>query len=59
MTIPTPPYAALDGILRRATHLILDFDGPVCALYAHKPPDFCNHGGRYKQLRPGRVHISE
>jgi len=34
MTIPTPPYAALDGILRRARHLLLDFDGPVCTLYA-------------------------
>jgi len=37
MTIPTPPYAALDGILRRARHLLLDFDGPICTLYAHKP----------------------
>jgi beta-phosphoglucomutase-like phosphatase (HAD superfamily) len=37
MTIPTPPYAALDGILRRARHLLLDFDGPLCTLYAHEP----------------------
>ena len=37
MTIPTPPYAAMDGILRRTRHLILDFDGPVCTLYARKP----------------------
>jgi len=37
MTIPTPPYAALDDILRRARHLLLDFDGPVCTLYAHEP----------------------
>lgn len=38
MTIPTPQYAALDGILRRAKHLILDFDGPVCSLYHRQPP---------------------
>jgi beta-phosphoglucomutase-like phosphatase (HAD superfamily) len=37
MTIPTPPYAALDGIRRRARHLLLDFDGPFCTLYAHEP----------------------
>ncbi|HTE83365.1 MAG TPA: hypothetical protein VK821_01370 [Dehalococcoidia bacterium] len=37
MTNPTTPDAALDGILRRARHLLLDFNGPVCTLYAHQP----------------------
>jgi hypothetical protein len=36
MTIPTPPHAALDGILRRARHLLLEIDGAVCTLYARK-----------------------
>jgi hypothetical protein len=34
MTNPYPEHAVLDGILRRAKHLILDFDGPVCSLYS-------------------------
>lgn len=46
MTNPTPPYAALDGILRRARHLILDFDGPVCSLYAHEPARLAADGLR-------------
>jgi hypothetical protein len=37
MTNPTTPDAALDGILQQARHLLLDFNGPVCALYAHQP----------------------
>jgi beta-phosphoglucomutase-like phosphatase (HAD superfamily) len=38
MTTPTPPFAALDDILARTRHLLLDFDGVVCRLYATHPP---------------------
>ncbi len=32
-----PPFAALDAILIRTRHLLLQFDGPVCDPYAHQP----------------------
>jgi len=35
MSIP-PPFVALDAILIRARHLLLEFDGPVCDPYAHE-----------------------
>jgi beta-phosphoglucomutase-like phosphatase (HAD superfamily) len=31
------PFAALDEILRRARHLLIDFDGPICSLFAGTP----------------------
>jgi beta-phosphoglucomutase-like phosphatase (HAD superfamily) len=37
MTTPTPPFAALDEILARTSHLLLDFEGVVCRLYAGRP----------------------
>ncbi len=37
MTTPIPPFAALDDILARTGHLLLDFDGVVCHLYAAHP----------------------
>jgi len=37
MTTPTPPFAALDDILAHTRHLLLDFDGVVCRLYAGRP----------------------
>jgi hypothetical protein len=37
MTAPTPPFAALDAILARTRHLLLDFDGVICHLYAGQP----------------------
>jgi beta-phosphoglucomutase-like phosphatase (HAD superfamily) len=37
MNDPAPPFAALDGILRQTRHLLLDFDGPVCDLWAAHP----------------------
>lgn len=37
MTTPTPPFAVIDGILARTRHLLLDFDGVVCRLYAANP----------------------
>ncbi len=32
-----PPFAALDDILSQTRHLLLDFDGPVCSLFAGTP----------------------
>ena len=37
MNDPAPPFAALDDILRQARHMLLDFDGPVCDLWAGHP----------------------
>jgi beta-phosphoglucomutase-like phosphatase (HAD superfamily) len=37
MNDPAPPFAALDDILRQTRHLLLDFDGPVCDLWAGHP----------------------
>jgi beta-phosphoglucomutase-like phosphatase (HAD superfamily) len=37
MTNPTQPAAELDAIIRRARNLLLDFNGPVCELYARQP----------------------
>jgi beta-phosphoglucomutase-like phosphatase (HAD superfamily) len=34
MTDPIPPFSDLDGVLRQARHLLIDFDGPVCDLWA-------------------------
>lgn len=31
------PFAALDEILRRTRHLLMDFDGPICSLFAGTP----------------------
>jgi beta-phosphoglucomutase-like phosphatase (HAD superfamily) len=37
MTTPTPPDAALNTIIRRASHLVLDFDGTLCTQYTRQP----------------------
>jgi len=34
MTDPVRPFAALDDIVRKSRHLLVDFDGPVCDLWA-------------------------
>ncbi len=31
------PFAALDDILDKTRHLLIDFDGPICALFAGTP----------------------
>ncbi len=33
----TPPFAALDDILCKTRHLLIDFDGPICSLFAGTP----------------------
>jgi phosphoglycolate phosphatase len=37
MTSPTPPGDDLDTIVSRTRHLLLDFDGPICAIFAGLP----------------------
>ena len=37
MDDPAPPFAALDDTLRQTRHLLLDFDGPVCDIWAALP----------------------
>ena len=37
MTAPTPPGSDLDTIVSRTRHLLLDFDGPICSIYAGLP----------------------
>ena len=37
MTSPTPPGSDLDTIVSRTRHLLLDFDGPICSIYAGLP----------------------
>jgi phosphoglycolate phosphatase len=34
MTQSLPSFAAFDDILNQTRHLLLDFDGPVCTLFA-------------------------
>jgi phosphoglycolate phosphatase len=31
------PFAALDDLLRQTRHLLIDFDGPICSLFAGTP----------------------
>jgi len=37
MTSPTPPGSDLDIIVSRTRHLLLDFDGPICSIFAGLP----------------------
>ncbi len=37
MTAPTPPGSDLDAIVARTRHLLLDFDGPICSIFAGLP----------------------
>ena len=37
MTAPTPPGSDLDAIVSRTRHLLLDFDGPICSIFAGLP----------------------
>ena len=34
MSIGRASFAALDDILNQARHLLIDFDGPICSLFA-------------------------
>jgi phosphoglycolate phosphatase len=37
MTSPTPAGSDLDTIISRTRHLLLDFDGPICSIFAGLP----------------------
>ena len=37
MTSPTAPGSDLDTIISRTRHLLLDFDGPICSIFAGLP----------------------
>lgn len=37
MTSPTTPGSDLDTIISRTRHLLLDFDGPICSIFAGLP----------------------
>ena len=37
MTSPTTPGSDLDTIVSRTRHLLLDFDGPICSIFAGLP----------------------
>jgi beta-phosphoglucomutase-like phosphatase (HAD superfamily) len=37
MTSPTPPGSDLDTIVSQTRHLLLDFDGPICSIFAGLP----------------------
>jgi len=37
MTSPTAPGSDLDTIVSRTRHLLLDFDGPICSIFAGLP----------------------
>ena len=37
MTSPTLPGSDLDTIVSRTRHLLLDFDGPICSIFAGLP----------------------
>ena len=37
MTGPTPPGSDLSAIVARTRHLLLDFDGPICSIFAGLP----------------------
>lgn len=37
MSSERAPFAALDDILNQARHLLIDFDGPICSLFAGTP----------------------
>ena len=37
MTSPTTPGCDLDTIVSRTCHLLLDFDGPICSIFAGLP----------------------
>ena len=37
MTSPAPPGGDLDTVVARTWHLLLDFDGPICSIFAGLP----------------------
>ena len=48
MTGPIPAASHLDAILARTRHLLLDFDGPICSIFAGLPA--ATVAGRLRKL---------
>ena len=63
MTSLTPPGSDLDTIVSRTRHLLLDFDGPVCSIFAGLPA--ATIAGRLRKLLgdharlPGQIARTE
>jgi phosphoglycolate phosphatase len=54
MTSSPPPGQALDDILARTRYLLLDFDGPVCDIFAGLPAPAI--AGQLRKLLTGQNH---
>ena len=48
MTSPAANSTDLDAIVSRTRHLLLDFDGPICSVFAGLPADII--AGRLRKL---------
>jgi phosphoglycolate phosphatase len=57
MTSPTPPGSDLDTIVSRTRHLLLDFDGPICSIFAGLPA--ATVADRLRKLFDERVQLPE
>ena len=53
MTAPGVDYAALSAIIARTRYLLLDFDGPICSIYAGLPAS--KVADQLKTLFPGEL----
>jgi phosphoglycolate phosphatase len=57
MTDTTPPGNALDAILARTRHLLLDFDGPICSIFAGLPA--ATIAAKLRKLIPADIQIPD
>jgi phosphoglycolate phosphatase len=55
MTGPIPPASDLDFIAARTRHLLLDFDGPICSIFAGLPA--ATIAGRFRKLLGGHARL--
>jgi phosphoglycolate phosphatase len=55
MTALTPPGSDLDAIVARTRHLLLDFDGPICSIFAGLPP--ATIADRLRKLLGDSAHL--
>jgi phosphoglycolate phosphatase len=53
MTTPGTGYAALSAIIARTRYLLLDFDGPICSIYAGLPAP--KVADQLRKLFPGNL----
>ncbi len=57
MTALTPPGSDLDAIVARTRHLLLDFDGPICSIFAGLPAAII--ADRLRKLLGDRAQLPE